>query len=144
MAVEKTLAIIKPDALEKGVLGEIIQRTEESNLKVVAMKMIHMDKQRAEGFYAVHRGKPFFDSVTSFMSSGPSVVMVLEGENAIKKWRETMGATDPEQAADGTIRKDFGSDIQSNAVHGSDASDTARFEMGYFFEQHEIVQYDWL
>lgn len=144
MAVERTLAIIKPDAVEKGVIGEIIQRMEENNLKIVAMKMLHIDKKRAEEFYAVHKGKPFFESVTSFMASGPCVVMVLEGPNGIAKWREVMGVTDPEQAAEATIRRDFGTDIQSNAVHGSDSPETAKFEINFFFEPHEILQYEWV
>src|SRR3989338_2004889 len=128
---EKTLAIIKPDSLEKGVIGEICARIEGADLKIVGMKMMHLDKPRAEGFYAVHKGKPFFDSLTKFMSSGPCVVMVLEGAGAIKKWRDLMGATDPEKAAEGTLRNDFGTSIERNATHGSDAPDTAKFEIGY-------------
>lgn len=144
MTLEQTLAIIKPDAMEKGVIGEIILRAEEVNLKMIGCKLLHLDKKRAEGFYAVHKGKPFFDSLVKFMSSGPSLVFVLEGENAIDKWRETMGVTDPEKAADGTIRKDFGTSIERNAVHGSDAQDTAKFEVSYFFEPHDLVSYEWV
>jgi len=144
MTTEQTLAIIKPDSLEKGVIGELVGRIEGANLKVVGMKMMHLDKTRAEGFYAVHKGKPFFNSLVTFMSSGPCVVMALEGENAINKWRETMGVTDPEKAANGTIRKDFGTNIERNAVHGSDAPETAKFEISYFFEPNEIVSYEWM
>ncbi len=144
MAIEKTLAIIKPDSVEKGIIGEIIVRISEANLKVVGMKMLHLNKPKAEGFYAVHKGKPFFAELVEFMTSNPVVVMVLEGENAINQWRETMGATDPEKAADGTIRKDFGTNVGRNAVHGSDAPDTAKFEVAYFFETNEICSYDWM
>lgn len=144
MATERTLAIIKPDSLEKGIIGEICKRVEDSNLKVIGMKMLHMNQPRAEGFYAVHKGKTFFDSLVRFMISGPCVVLALEGEDAIKKWRETMGATNPEMAADGTIRKDFGTNIERNAVHGSDAPETAKFELAYFFENNEFVSYEWL
>ena len=144
MAVERTLAAIKPDALEKGVIGEILQRAEEANLKMVGCKMLKLDKKRAEGFYAVHKGKGFFDSLVTFMTSGPSLIFVLEGENAIAKWREAMGVTNPEEAAEGTIRKDFGASIERNAVHGSDAPETAKFEVSYFFEPHEILSYEWV
>jgi len=144
MAVERTLAAIKPDALEKGVIGEILQRAEEANLKMVGCKMLKLDKKRAEGFYAVHKGKGFFDSLVTFMTSGPSLIFVLEGENAIAKWREVMGVTNPEEAAEGTIRKDFGASIERNAVHGSDAPETAKFEVSYFFEPHEILSYEWV
>lgn len=144
MAIERTLAIIKPDSLEKGIIGEICKRVEDANLKIVGMKMLKLNIQRAEGFYAVHKGKPFFDSLVKFMISGPVVVMALEGENAIAKWRETMGVTNPEDAAEGTIRRDFGTNIERNAVHGSDAPDTSKFEVTYFFEPNEIVQYEWM
>jgi len=144
MAVERTLAAIKPDAMEKGIIGEIIKRIEDSNLKVVGMKMLSLDKPRAEGFYAVHKGKPFFESLVRFMTSGPCVVMTLEGEGAIGCWREVMGATDPEQAAEGTLRQDFGTNIERNAVHGSDATDTAKFEVAFFFENNELHQYEWM
>ena len=144
MAVERTLGIIKPDAIEKGVIGEILVRAEEANLKMVGCKMLHLDKPRAEGFYAVHKAKPFFQGLVGFMISGPCIVMVLEGENAINKWREAMGATDPEKASEGTIRFDFGTNIERNAVHGSDATETAAFEVPYFFEGNEIVKYKWV
>lgn len=144
MVAERTLGIIKPDALEKGVVGEIILRTEEANLKMVGCKMLHLNAERAKGFYAVHKDKPFFNSLVNFMISGPCVVMVLEGEDAINKWRKVMGATDPEKADVGTIRKDFGTSIEKNAVHGSDAPQTAAFEVSYFFEKQEIVSYDWV
>lgn len=142
--MERTLGIIKPDAVQKGVIGEIINRIESSELKVVGIKMLQLTKARSEGFYAVHRGKPFFDELSQFMASGPVVVMVLEGENAIRKWRDVMGATNPEQAAEGTLRRDFGSDIGHNAVHGSDSPETAKNEVAYFFESHEVVSYDWI
>lgn len=144
MANEKTLAIVKPDAVAKGVIGEIIQKIEEVNLKPVAIKMMHMDAAKAEGFYAVHAERPFFGELVSFMTSGPCVVMCLEGENAISTWRATMGATNPDEAEAGTIRKDYGSDIQNNAVHGSDAPETAAFEVGYFFEANEVCDYEWV
>ena len=144
MTVERTLAIIKPDALEKGIIGEICKRIDDASLKIVAMKMLHLNAARAEGFYAVHKDKPFFESLTRFMTSGPCVPMVLEGKNPIARWREIMGATNPEEAAEGTIRRDFGTNIERNAVHGSDAPDTAKFEMAYFFEPNEIVKYEWL
>lgn len=144
MAVERTLGAIKPDAMEKGIVGEVLKRAEEANLKPVACKMMKLDKKRAEGFYAVHKGKPFFDSLVTFMTSGPVLIFVLEGEGAINTWRKVMGVTNPEEAADGTIRKDFGTNIERNAVHGSDAPDTAKFEVSYFFETHDIVNYEWL
>ncbi len=137
--MERTLSIIKPDAVGKGVIGEVIKRLENNNMKIVAMKMIKMTKSQAEGFYAVHKGKPFFDSLTDFMTSGPAVVMILEGENIITKYRELMGATNFKDAAEGTIRKDFATDIEKNVVHGSDAVETAAFEMGYFFNSFEIA-----
>ncbi len=136
---EKTLSIIKPDAVAKGVIGQIIDCFENNGLKIAAMKMIHMSKREAEGFYAVHRERPFFDSLTDFMSSGPAVVMVLCGENAISKNRELMGATNPDEAAEGTLRKRFATNIEQNAVHGSDAPETARTEISYFFPELEIV-----
>lgn len=144
MATERTLAIIKPDSLEKGIIGELCKRIEDASLKIVGIKMLKLTKGRAEGFYAVHKDKPFFDSLVTFMTSGPVVVMVLEGENAITKWRSTMGVTNPEEASEGTIRRDFGTNIERNATHGSDAVDTAKFEVAYFFEPNEIVQYDWM
>jgi nucleoside-diphosphate kinase len=137
--IEKTLSIIKPDAVAKGVIGQIVATFEENGLKIAAMKMIHMSKREAEGFYAVHRKRPFFGSLTDFMSSGPAVVMVLCGENAISRNRELMGATNPAEAAEGTLRKRFASNIEQNAVHGSDAPETARTEIAYFFPELEIV-----
>ncbi len=137
--MEKTLAIIKPDGVARGLIGEVIKRLEKNNLKIKAMKMLHMTMAQAEGFYAVHREKPFFRSLTEFMSSGPVVVMVLEGENAIARYRELMGATDYRKAAEGTIRREFASDIEKNVVHGSDAPATAAFETGYFFNSFEIL-----
>ena len=137
--MERTLSIIKPDGVRQGVMGEVIKRFEAAGLKIAAMKMMHMDKKEAEGFYAVHKERPFFGSLTDFMSSGPCVVMVLQGENAIAKNRELMGATNPANAAPGTIRKDFASGVEQNVVHGSDAPETAAYEIAYFFNQLEIV-----
>jgi nucleoside-diphosphate kinase len=137
--MERTLSIIKPDGVQRGVIGEVIKRFEASGIQIVAMKMLHMSKRQAQGFYAVHRERPFFDSLTDFMSSGPAVVMVLEGENVIQKNRELMGATNYKEAAAGTIRRDFATDIEKNVVHGSDAAETAAFEIAYFFNQLEIV-----
>ncbi|MDO9211777.1 MAG: nucleoside-diphosphate kinase [Deltaproteobacteria bacterium] len=136
--MERTLSIIKPDGVAKGLIGEVIKRFEKAGLKIAAMKMIHMSKKEAEGFYAVHRGKKFYDSVTDFMSSGPCVVMILEGPNAIAKNRELMGATNPQDAAPGTIRREYAANIERNIVHGSDAPETAAFEIGYFFNALEI------
>ena len=136
--MERTLSIVKPDGVARGVIGEVIKRLEANRLKIMAMKMIHMTKAQAEGFYAVHRQRPFFDSLTDFMSSGPAVVMVLEGDNAIARYRELMGATNYKEAAEGTIRRDFATDIEKNVVHGSDAPETAAFEIGYFFNAFEI------
>lgn len=135
---ERTLAIIKPDAVQKHAIGDIINRYEKAGLKPVALKLMQMSKPVAEGFYAVHKARPFFDSLCTFMSSGPAVVLVLQGENAIKKNRELMGATDPAKADAGTIRKAHGTNIEFNAVHGSDSPDTATFEIGYFFPGMEI------
>ncbi len=139
--MERTLSIVKPDGVEKHLIGEVIKRFEDNDLKVVALKMITMDKKEAEGFYAVHRGKPFFESLTVFMSSGPSVAMVIEGEGAISKTRELMGATDPKQAKDGTLRRQFATNIERNIVHGSDGPETAAFEINYFFNALEIFQH---
>lgn len=133
--VERTLAIIKPDAVKNRVIGDIIQRYEGAGLNPIAMKMLRMSKSIAEGFYAVHRERPFFHDLTTYMSSGPSVVLVLEGESAIKANRDLMGATDPQKAEPGTIRAAHGASIEANAVHGSDSSDTAAFEIGYFFPE---------
>lgn len=135
---ERTLAIIKPDAVKKNAIGDIINRYEKAGLKPVAMKLMQMSKPVAEGFYAVHKARPFFDSLCTFMSSGPAVVIVLQGENAIKKNRELMGATDPAKAEANTIRKAHGANIEFNAVHGSDSPETAAFEVGYFFPGMEI------
>jgi len=137
--MERTLSIIKPDGVAQGIIGEVIQRLESNKLNIVAMKMLKMNKNQAEGFYAVHEERPFFDSLTYFMSSGPIVVMVLEGENAIGKYREIMGATDYKEAAEGTIRRDFATDIEKNVVHGSDSPETAAFEIGYFFNRFELI-----
>jgi len=137
---ERTLAIIKPDAVERGLVGEIIRRIEAERFRIRGLKMVHLTKAQAEGFYAVHRGKPFFESLTTFMSSGPCVVLLLEGEAAISRWREIMGATDPARAAEGTLRRQFGTTIERNAVHGSDAPETAAFEIAYFFNALEIVE----
>jgi len=137
---ERTLAIIKPDAVKKQVLGDIIHRYEQAGLRPVAIKMLHMSKSVAEGFYAVHKARPFFGSLCDFMSSGPAVVLVLQGDNAIKKNRDLMGATDPAKADAGTIRKAHGTNIEFNAVHGSDSPETAQFEIGYLFPGMEVFQ----
>jgi nucleoside-diphosphate kinase len=139
MPIERTLAIVKPDAMERGLLGEILERIRNAELQIIAVKSLRLTNGEAEGFYAVHRGKPFFESLTEFMSSGKVVVMVLEGENAIARWREVMGATDPAKAAAGTIRKHYGTNIQNNCVHGSDSAETAAFEIAYFFPGHELL-----
>jgi nucleoside-diphosphate kinase len=132
--VEKTLAIIKPDAVKKKVIGQIIQRIEDEGFKIAKMKMLHPTKEETKGFYIVHKSKPFYDSLTSFMSSGEIVVMLLEREDAIGHWRRVMGVTDPAQAKPGTIRHSFGFSVERNAVHGSDGPDTAAWEIGYFFK----------
>jgi len=137
--MQRTLSIIKPDGVQRGLIGEVIGRLESQGLKIVAMKMVHMNKKQAEGFYAVHRQRPFFGSLTDFMSSGPAVVMVLEAEDAIGRYRDLMGATDCREAAEGTIRRDLATDIEKNVVHGSDSPETAAFEIAYFFNQLEIV-----
>ncbi len=136
--IEHTLSIVKPDAMKKNVIGEILRRFEEAGLRIVAAKMLSLSKVQAEGFYAVHRERPFFASLTAFMSAGPVFVSVLEGENAISKYREIMGPTDSTKAPEGTIRGDFGTDVEKNAVHGSDGPDTARWEIAYFFSEMEI------
>lgn len=136
---ERTLAIIKPDAVKKQVIGDIITRYEGANLHPVAIRMMQLTKTDAEGFYAVHKQRPFFNSLTAFMSSGPVVVLVLAGDNAIKRHRELMGATDPAKAEPGTLRAVHGTNIEFNAVHGSDSAETARFEIGYFFPEMELV-----
>ena len=139
MAIERTLAIIKPDAVKRGIAGEILSRIHAAKFQIVAIKSIWLTKTEAEGFYAVHRERPFFGELTDFMSSGKVIVMALEAEGAISKWRDTMGATDPAKAAPGTIRRDLGTSIQNNCTHGSDASATAAFELGYFFAGSELV-----
>jgi nucleoside-diphosphate kinase len=139
MAIERTLSIVKPDGVKQGNIGDVASTFEKNGLKIAAMKMIYMDKKEAEGFYAVHKERPFFGSLTDFMSSGPCVVMVLEGENAIAKNRELMGATNPANAADGTLRKRFATSVEQNVVHGSDAPETAKTEISYFFNALEIV-----
>ncbi|MCR4409742.1 MAG: nucleoside-diphosphate kinase [Candidatus Saccharicenans sp.] len=130
---EKTLAIIKPDAVRKRVVGKIIQRIEDEGFEILGLKMLHLSKDEARKFYYVHKDKPFYESLTDFMSSGPVVVLLLEKENAIKHWREVMGATDPAQARPGTLRRQFGFSVERNAVHGSDAPETAEYEIGFFF-----------
>ena len=137
--MQQTLAIIKPDGVAKGVCGEVIKRIESKGLKIKAMKMIQLTQSQAEGFYAVHKERPFFKSLTEFMCSGPVVVMILEGNNAIAQWREMMGATNFKDASEGTIRREFATDIEKNVVHGSDAVETAAFETGYFFNAFEKV-----
>jgi nucleoside-diphosphate kinase len=138
MAVERTLSIIKPDAVKKNVIGQIIARFEKAGLRVIAARMTHLSRAEAEGFYAVHRERPFFKDLVGFMTSGPVLVQVLEGKDAIAKNRELMGATDPKKAAKGTIRADFAESIDANAVHGSDGPETARTEVAYFFPACEV------
>jgi nucleoside-diphosphate kinase len=136
---ERTLAIIKPDAVQRRLTGRILQRIEEEGFQIRAMRQVQLSRQEAEGFYAVHRQRPFFGSLTGFMSSGPAVVMVLEAPDAIKKWRTLMGATDPVKAEAGTLRKEFAESIERNATHGSDATETAAYEIGYFFAGVELI-----
>jgi nucleoside-diphosphate kinase len=133
--MERTLAIIKPDATKKRIIGKIIERIEQEGFAIARMKLVHLTKDEAKGFYAVHKEKGWFDELCDFMSSGPVVLMVLEGDNAIKHWRDVMGATDPAKAAPGTLRHTYGFSIERNATHGSDARDTAEFEIGYFFKK---------
>jgi nucleoside-diphosphate kinase len=137
--VERTFAIIKPDAVERRLAGKILARIEDAGFAIRAMRLQHLTKKEAEGFYAVHRERPFFGGLTDFMSSGPCIVMALEAPDAIKKWRTLMGATDPAKAEAGTLRKEFGSSIERNATHGSDAPETAAFELGYFFRGMEQI-----
>jgi len=139
LAIERTLAIIKPDAVKRGVAGEILSRIHAAKFQIVAIKSLRLTKTEAEGFYAVHRERPFFGELTDFISSGKVIVIALEAEGAISKWRDTMGATDPAKAAPGTIRRDLGTSIQNNCTHGSDAPATAAFEIGYFFAGSELV-----
>ncbi|MEI7703614.1 MAG: nucleoside-diphosphate kinase [Deltaproteobacteria bacterium] len=143
MAIERTFSIIKPDGVEKGVIGRVIARFESVGLKPVAIKLKRLSQGEAEGFYAVHRARPFFADLVKFMTSGPVVLMVLEGEGAIAKNREVMGATDPRKAAPGTIRAEFATDIEKNTVHGSDAPETAKGEISYFFPEIEVHPYEW-
>jgi nucleoside-diphosphate kinase len=139
MAVERTFSMIKPDATRRDLTGQIIAKLEAAGLRIVAQKRVWMSRKQAEGFYAVHRGRPFFDELCQFMSSGPTVVQVLEGEDAVRKNRDVMGATDPKKASAGTIRKEFATSIGENSVHGSDAPETARQEIAYWFAEVEIV-----
>ncbi|HYD40790.1 MAG TPA: nucleoside-diphosphate kinase [Anaeromyxobacter sp.] len=143
MAIERTLSIIKPDGLEKAVIGKVIARFEEKGLKPVAMRLTRLSRAEAEGFYAVHRERPFFPALVEFMTSGPVVLMVLEGEGAIARNREVMGATNPANAAPGTLRKDFATDVQRNTVHGSDSPENAKIEIAYFFPEVQICSYEW-
>jgi nucleoside-diphosphate kinase len=136
--MERTFAIIKPDAVKAGHAGRILQRIEDAGFRVVALRLQHLTREEAEGFYAVHSARPFFGSLTTFMSSGPCIVMALEAADAIKKWRTLMGATDPAKAEAGSLRKEFGTSIEYNATHGSDAAETAAFELGYFFRGMEL------
>ncbi len=136
--MEKTLSIIKPDGVARGLIGEVIKRMESNGLKIITMKMLKLTKDQAENFYAVHKERPFFQSLTYFMTSGPIVVMVLEGEDAIARYRDIMGATDYREAAEGTIRRDFATDIEKNIVHGSDSPQTAASEIGFFFNSYEV------
>ncbi|HMA67482.1 MAG TPA: nucleoside-diphosphate kinase [Desulfosalsimonadaceae bacterium] len=138
--MECTLSIIKPDGVRAGLVGEVIKRFEKTGIRISAMKMLHMSKEEAKGFYAVHKERPFFESLTDFMSSGPIVAMVLEDERVIEKNRDLMGATNWEEAAEGTIRRDFATDIEKNVVHGSDSPETAEFEINYFFNSFEICR----
>jgi len=137
--MERTLAIIKPDAVEQRLTGKIIGRIEQAGLRIRAMRLVRLTRADAEGFYAVHRQRPFFRSLTEYMSSGPAVVLALEGDDAIRTWRALMGATDPSKADAGTIRRDYGTSIERNATHGSDAPETAAFELGYFFRGVELI-----
>ena len=139
MSMERTFAIIKPDAVARGLAGKILTRVQEAGFTVRAMRLQHLTKKEAEGFYAVHRERPFFGGLTDFMSSGPCILLALEKQDAIKAWRTTMGATDPAKADAGTLRKDFGTSIERNATHGSDAPETAAFELGYFFRGMELI-----
>jgi nucleoside-diphosphate kinase len=136
---ERTLSIIKPDGVSRNLIGTVVKRLEEEGLNIMAMKMIKMTKEQAKGFYKVHEGKPFYESVTDFMSSGPCVVMTLEGEDVIKRYRKLMGATNFKEAEEGTIRREFATDIEKNVVHGSDSEENARFEINYFFNALEIA-----
>ncbi len=139
--IERTLSIIKPDAVAKQKIGEIVARWESGGLRVIAAKFMSLSREDAARFYIIHRGKPFYEGLTQFMSSGPVLVSVLQGENAIAKWRKIMGATDPAKAEPGSVRGDFGTDVEKNATHGSDAADTARWEISFFFPELELRDY---
>src|SRR5438477_7964239 len=143
MATERTLSILKPDALESGAIGKILTKLEEAGLKPVAMKMLRLTQEEAEGFYAVHRERPFFRSLVQYMTSGPVIVQVRERDNAVARNREVMGATNPANAADGTIRKLFAKSIEANSVHGSDSPENARTEIAFFFAPADLVRYEW-
>ncbi len=143
MAIERTLSIIKPDAVEKGVIGRIVSRFETANLKPIAVQMKHLSRREAEGFYAEHKGKPFFEDLVAFMTRGPVIVMVLEGEDAIAANRKVMGATNPAKADEGTLRKDFATNMTENSVHGSDSPASAAREIAYFFPQTAVTSYEW-
>ena len=143
MAIERTFSILKPDALQSGVVGMVLAKFEAAGLKIVAMKMTQLTKAEAEGFYAVHKERPFFASLVAYMTSGPVVLLVLEGANAVARNREIMGATNPANAAEGTIRKLFAKSIEANSVHGSDSEQNAKIEIAYFFAETEIVNYEW-
>ena len=143
MAIERTLSIIKPDGMEKRLIGRLIARFEQEGLMPVAMRLQWLSRREAEGFYAVHRARPFFADLVTFMTSGPVVLMVLEGENSVARNREIMGATNPAQAAEGTIRKDFGTNVERNTVHGSDSAENAKVEIAYFFRETEIHSFEW-
>ncbi|HEU5450820.1 MAG TPA: nucleoside-diphosphate kinase [Terriglobales bacterium] len=138
--IQRTLAIVKPDAVKRDAVGDIVHTIESKGFRIIGMKMLHLTRNQAEGFYAVHAGKPFFESLTTFMSEGPVVAMALEKDDAIKAWRDLMGPTNPANATEGTIRKKWGASIERNAVHGSDADDTARFEVSYFFAGYELAK----
>jgi len=137
--MQRTLAIVKPDAVERGVAGKIVSRIEDEGFRILALRLVRLSRAAAEGFYAVHRGKPFFNDLTAFMSSGPAIVLALEADDAIARWRAIMGATNPAQAAPGTLRKEFATNIERNACHGSDAPDTAAAEIAYFFGGIELI-----
>lgn len=143
MSTERTFAIIKPDAVEKGAIGRILGHIEETGLKPIAIRMHHLSRHEAEGFYAVHKERPFFGELVEFMTRGPVVLLCLEGEDAIKRWRDLMGATNPADAAEGTLRKLYGTDVGENATHGSDAPETAAFELNWFFRESELTPYPW-
>jgi len=137
--MQKTLSIVKPDGVGQNVIGKVVSRIEGEGFRIVAMRMVRLTRVEAEGFYAVHRERPFFKDLTAFMSSGPAVVLVLEAEDAIARWREVMGATDPAKAAEGTLRREYATNIECNVVHGSDAPETARTEIAYFFPQIDLI-----